>query len=140
MVPILDKRYELGEIFFPDMAVQHKAAIGCVVKRSDHAGNIPQRRTFKPALAVTSRGFTFKICNDKIFSCEENLTKVIISVNADLDDIYFFYIDPSEHFKNILFHSQDFFRLFAKLGIDHLKILALVEESTPDKRLQPRIQ
>ena len=59
-------------------------AVGGVLKRTHHAGDIAQRGTLQFSFAQRPRRFAFEIENDEIFPGIERLAEMIIAVDPDL--------------------------------------------------------
>ncbi len=93
MIPLLCKRHEALIVFLPDLVIEKKAAIGRIVKRPYHAGNIAQRRAFQPSFAIAACGLAFKVGNNKVLAGIQYLSQVVIAVNTDLHHIYLLLVD-----------------------------------------------
>src|SRR5690625_4873725 len=63
--------------------VADQSELGGVMKRTNHAGDIPQRWPLDPAFTERTGRFSFKVDDQKIFSGVENLSEMVIAMNAD---------------------------------------------------------
>ena len=52
------------------------------MKRSEHSGNVLERRAFLAALFERAGGLTFEINDDEVVAGEEDLAEMIVAVDA----------------------------------------------------------
>src|SRR5262249_32553199 len=88
-----------------------ESAVGSVLERSHHAGNITQRGSFQFSFAERSSRFPFEIKDDEVFSGVEQLTKVIVAMNADFRGIRATVEQPFFAREYFLFGAEHFLRL-----------------------------
>src|SRR5690606_1378971 len=101
MIPLLDLRDQLFDIFFPNLVAQEKAAVCRVMERPDHSGYITQRGIFQSPLAITPCRLAFEINNQKIFSGKQYLSEVVVAVYPNFGDINFMMVDLLKQLKEL---------------------------------------
>jgi hypothetical protein len=82
-IPKIGPAFQERHIFRPHRRLP-ECAVGRVLERPHHPGDIAQRGALEFALAQGSGWLAFEIENDKILPGVERLTEMIIAVNADL--------------------------------------------------------
>ena len=82
-IPKIGPVFQERHIFRPHRRLPERA-VGGVLKRPHHPGDIAQRGALQFALAQRSGWLAFEIENDKILPGVERLTEMIIAVNPDL--------------------------------------------------------
>src|SRR5690606_38710295 len=102
-------------ILFPDLVFQKESAISSIVKRTYHTCNIPQRRTLKSSLTITTCRLSFKIEDHKILSCKQDLSQVIIAMNTGFYHINFLSVYTLIGIKNIRSQRQNILNFFSQL-------------------------
>src|SRR5438105_2399472 len=85
-IPNVGPTLEKGNVFCAHGGLPERA-VGGVLKRAHHPGDVAQCRAFEFALAQWPRRFAFEIENDEVFSGGEHLTEMIVAVDPDFGGI-----------------------------------------------------
>src|SRR5262249_16383897 len=82
-IPDIGPFFEKRDVFRSHRRLPERA-IGRVLKRAHHTGDIPKGRTLQFSLAERARGFPFEIEKNEIASGMKRLSKMKIAMDADL--------------------------------------------------------
>src|SRR5579884_2718864 len=82
-VPQIGPGLEHGNVFRSNRRLRDQPAVGFIVKRSDHPGDIPEWRALEPPLAERPRRLSLKVDDVEVVPGVEDLSQMIVSVDSD---------------------------------------------------------
>src|SRR5215510_1768276 len=95
----------------PLSGVVEQGSIRRIVKRAKHARHIPQRRVLQSPITEGTEGLPFKVEDDHLVACIENLPQVVVAVTANTQSRDFSGKPGAQTQADLFFQTEDSLRL-----------------------------